>query len=101
MTLKKDEIDKIAKQVATANLTSTMVSSAISAPGFDSEGHETLRITIVLTPASSTAPINGDKLLDTLVQIQEQLRKKGEERFPIIGYATKEELEENESLDSE
>ena len=99
--LSQNEIDDIAKQVATANLSSTMVSSAISAPGFDSEGHDALRITIVLTPASSTAAIDGDKLLDTLVQIQEQLRKRGEERLPIIEYATTKELEEKESNDSE
>jgi hypothetical protein len=58
--LSKVEIDDIAKKVATANLSSTNVSSAISAPGFDSEGHEALRITIVLTPASSNAAIDGD-----------------------------------------
>jgi hypothetical protein len=98
--LSQNEIENIAKQVATANLSSTNVSSAISAPGFDSEGHEALRITIVLTPAS-TATINGDKLLDTLVQIQDQLRKRGEERLPIIEYATTKELEEKESIDSE
>lgn len=98
--LSQNEIENIAKQVATANLSSTNVSSAISAPGFDSEGHEALRITIVLTPAS-TATINGDKLLDTLVQIQDQLRKRGEERLPIIEYATTKELEKKESIDSE
>ena len=52
-----------------------------------------MRITIVIRPGAA-AKIKGDAALDTLVQIQDRLRAAGEERFPIVEYATKEELEE-------
>jgi hypothetical protein len=90
-----DKIARIAAEVATANLSSASVSTATTEPIVDSEGRDALRITIILTPGS-TATIKGkaNAILDTLVQIQKKLREAGEERFPIIGYATREELEE-------
>jgi len=57
----------------------------------DSEGHEALRITIVIKPGSESR-IKGDATLDTLVGIQDRLRSEGEERFAIVEYATKREL---------
>jgi hypothetical protein len=87
-------IHQIAREVAAANLTSANVSSIASSTAIDSEGHEALRITIVIKPGAE-AKIKGDAALDTLVQIQDRLRKAGEERFPIIEYATKKELSES------
>jgi hypothetical protein len=87
-------IHQIAHEVATANLTSANVSSIASSTAIDSEGHEALRITIVIKPGAETK-IKGDAALDTLVQIQDRLRKAGEERFPIVEYATKKELAES------
>ena len=91
--LTEAEIDNIAKQVATANLSTANVSGAISTPTTDPDGREALQITIVLTQ-TPTASIKGSKLLDTLVQIQDQLQQRGEERFPIVKFATRKELEE-------
>jgi hypothetical protein len=93
--LAKNEIIKIANDVATANLTSSSVSNIVSEPAIDSEGRDALRITIVIKPGAA-AKIKGDAALDTLVQIQDRLRQAGEERFPIVEYATKEELEESD-----
>jgi hypothetical protein len=90
-----DKIRQIAQQVATANLPSGSVSSVIIGPSaFTSEGRDALRITIVLTPGS-TDKIQGDAVLNTLVQTQQKLEQEGEERFPIVEYATKKELEES------
>ena len=47
--------------------------------------------TIVIKPGSASR-IKGDATLDTLVGIQDRLRAEGEERFPIVEYATKKEL---------
>jgi len=66
----------------------------MSQPTVDSEGRDALRITIVIE-SGAAARIKGDAALDTLVQIQDRLREAGEERFPIVEYATKEELEES------
>ena len=40
--------------------------------------------------------ISGDAVLDNLVQIHERLRVKGEERLPIVHFATEEELLESD-----
>jgi hypothetical protein len=89
------KIAQIATQIATANLSASTVSSAMSESTVDSEGRDALRITIVLKPGT-TASIErkGTAVLDTLVQIKRKLEEEGEERFPIVGYATEEELVE-------
>ena len=89
--LDNKRIRQIAEQVATANLSSANFTSIRSSTTTDSEGHEALRITIIIKPGAE-AKIKGDAALDTLVQIQDRLRKEGEERLPIVEYATKEEL---------
>lgn len=92
--IERNKIIQIARDVATANLTSAAVRDVISEPAIDSEGREALRITIVIKPGAP-ARLKGDAVLDTLVQIQNRLRDAGEERFPIIEYATEEELQES------
>jgi hypothetical protein len=84
-------IREIAHAVATAKLTSANVTSVSSSATIDSEGHDALRITIVIK-SGSASKIDGDAALDTLVGIQERLRAAGEERFPMVEYATKKEL---------
>jgi hypothetical protein len=90
--LNEQRIQKIAQEVASAKLASSNISSILSSTAIDSEGHEALRITIVIK-AGSESRIKGDATLDTLVGIQHRLRSEGEERFAIVEYATKEELE--------
>ena len=90
--LDEKQILKIASEVAKANLSSTFSSTA-SSTAVDSEGHDALKITIVIKPGAADK-IKGDAALDTLVQIQDRLRKAGEERFPIVEYATQKELDE-------
>jgi hypothetical protein len=89
--LDEKRIREIAQEVATANLASSNVSSVSSSTAIDSEGHDALRITIVINPGSESR-IKGDAALDTLVGIQSRLRSEGEERFAIVEYATNEEL---------
>lgn len=89
--LHEKRIQEIAQEVASAKLTSANVSSVSSSTAINSEGHEALRITIVIKPGSEFR-IKGDATLDTLVGIQDRLRSEGEERFAIIEYATKREL---------
>ncbi len=95
--LDEKKIRQIAQAVATANtanLSSANFTSITSSTAVDSEGHEALRITIVIKPGAASK-IDGDAAVDTLVQIQDRLRKEGEERFPIVEYATAEELSES------
>jgi hypothetical protein len=97
--LTEDQIIDIATNVATANLSHSNVTGVLSEPTVDSEGHDALRITIVVTPESS-AIIKGDQVLDTLVQIRKNLQTAGESRFPIVEFATPQELAETEGGDS-
>ena len=90
--LDEKRIQKIAQEIASANLTSANVSSVSSSSTIDSEGHDALLITIVIK-SGSESKIGGDAALDTLVGIKDRLRRKGEERLAIVEYATKEELD--------
>jgi hypothetical protein len=92
MTSEK-RIRQIVRQAATANLGSANFTSVINSTATDSTGREALRITIVIKPGAETK-IKGDAALDTVVQIQDRLRKAGEERFPLVEFATTEELRE-------
>lgn len=87
------KVRQIAGDVAKANLSRSNVETVESEDAVDSEGRDALRITIVVKPGTAEK-FDGEKLLDTLVQIQERLRREGEERFATVEYATKEELEE-------
>lgn len=92
--LSHDKITQIAHRVAAANLGGGTVDDVLTDSTTDSRGHDALRITIVIKPGAADK-LKGDAVLDTLVQIQEELREAGEERFPIIEYATHEELQES------
>jgi hypothetical protein len=89
-TLGEKLLQNIATTVATANLGGGSVSMVNIVPTTDSAGDAALRITIVLTPGS-TESISGDAALNTLVQLQQALQKKGEDRFPIVEYTTEDE----------
>ena len=90
-------IAEIAREVARAHLASTNVTSVSSSPTIDSEGHDAVRITIVIDPGFESR-IVGDAVLDTLVGIKDRLRREGEERLAIVEYATEEELESGNDL---
>jgi hypothetical protein len=90
------QIDSIVAQVARKNLGQKLVQRTFSDPTIASDGNEALRITIVIAP-KAVAKFKGDSVLDTLVQIHDGLLAAGEERFPIVEYATEEELADADS----
>jgi hypothetical protein len=51
--LDENKIRQIAQEVATATLSTANFSSILSGPAVDSEGHDALRITIVISPQRS------------------------------------------------
>lgn len=67
------------------------VRRAIAEPTVDSQGEEALRITLVLDP-QAIEHITGDHALDVLFEINEALQSAGDDRLPIISYATEEEV---------
>ena len=91
-----DKIDSIVADVVRKNLGQKLFQRTFSEPAVASDGGEALRITIVIAPKAA-AKLKGDSILDTLVQIHGKLIEAGEERFPIIEYATEDELADADS----
>jgi len=89
IALKK--IDEIVASIAFRQLSDRNVEAVESEPTVDSDGLEAVRITIVLKPGTA-AGLDGDALLNTLVEIHQSLLKAGEDRFPLVEYATRAEL---------
>lgn len=86
------EIEKLVGEVAKANLKSRNVLGVHSESSTDSEGRESLHITIVVTPSSATSITKSDVALTTLVDVRNRLFTAGEQRFPIIEYSTEKEM---------
>jgi hypothetical protein len=84
------EIVAITDEIARANLKANFERVLVE-PAVDSLGNDALRVTIVIKPGAVDR-IQGDTLLDMLTQIQTRLLKQSESRFPIVEYATEEEL---------
>jgi hypothetical protein len=92
--MENEKIAEIAKRIATVRLSAVCDTSSISTVDF--QGRDAVRITIVLDPAAlGSIKSKGDAVLDTLVEINQALRNEGEHRFPIVEYATQEELNES------
>ncbi len=91
--LDTNKISQIVTQAVEANTAPKSVRRVMAEPGTTSEGDEALRITIVLTP-EAVAQLAAGHPLDILVQIWDRLRDAGDQRFPILEYATEEELED-------
>jgi hypothetical protein len=91
-----EKVTQISTEVAKANFGAENVVRVESEPTTDSQGEEALNLLIVMAPAIAES-IDGDAVLDTLVQIVDRLQQAGDERFPIIEYATEEELADLDS----
>lgn len=92
--LDQAKIREIARDIAAAKLPPAVVRDVQVEPGIGWRGDEILRITMVIAP-DGVSRISGDASLDTLVAMQSRLREAGEERFPLVEYATEEELQES------
>ncbi len=97
--LQPTDIASEAVAVARKNFGADHVVRAIVEPAVDLDGDDAWRITIVLDPGAADA-IDGDAALDNLVQIHERLRRRGDERLPIVEFATEEELQECDDPES-
>lgn len=68
----------------------------IISDAIDNAGTDALLITFVLT-ADGAAMMTGDQAIDLVVDIQKDFESRGDQRFPIIGYATQAELDEKDA----
>jgi hypothetical protein len=98
--LDQDKIDRVAFAAASTALARAQVTRIFSEPVIDSTGHEALRITIVLKDDAAVGNVSGSDAVDALVRIQTSLQKSGEDRLPIVEYATEEELKQSGDSES-
>jgi hypothetical protein len=96
--LELTKVNAIAKKAASTVLRGHL-RRVVSERAADSQGQEALHITIVLKPGGADN-ISGDMALDTLVEVETALRGASEYRFPIIDFATEEELESSGETES-
>jgi hypothetical protein len=85
------DIVRIATDVVSANTAPKGVSSVTATSSSSSTGEDILRIVVVLAPEAA-GKLQGDAPLNILVQLQDRLQQVGETRFPIVDYATPDEL---------
>jgi hypothetical protein len=84
-------LQDIAKKIVSDNLPTIILDEVLTENTSTSDGEAALRITLVLTPESVDA-ISGEDALKLLVDIRDGLLREGEERFPILEYATADDL---------
>ena len=91
--LAPEDIDRIVKEAASAVYGPAAISRVSSKPVADSCGDDALSVSIVFARGQYEGA-KGVSALAALSKIDRSLQEHGEERFPILSYATEEELEE-------
>lgn len=91
--LSAEQISQIVSNVVAGKTSPSSVRAVSSEPATAFEGDEAVRIMIVLTP-DAVAQLAAGLAGDTVVQIMDRLREAGEERFPLLQFATEQELED-------
>ncbi len=84
-------VNQMATDIAIAHFERENVSRVVSDRAVDSAGDEALRIMIVFT-GKSIPPLSGEAIIANLSQLSDELQRNADERFPILEYATEEEL---------
>jgi hypothetical protein len=92
MMLESQNLQDIAKAIVAKRLPEVCLEAVLTENTSTSEGEVGVIITLVLAPESVDA-ISGDAALKLLVDIHDGLRREGEVRFPILEYATADDLE--------
>lgn len=83
------EVERLAAAAASRGLGLPIV-SAHAEPTLDSVGDEALQITAILPPG--TGDLSGPHLTEALLQIRMALAEADDLRWPIVRFATEEEL---------
>lgn len=89
-----EDINRIAKEAASAVYGPAAISRVWSKPVADSYGDDALSVNIVFARGQYEGTRRPGAALAALGGINRSLRDHGEERFAILSYATEEELEQ-------
>jgi hypothetical protein len=88
------DILKQAEKAAERNLEKDVVNRIEITPFTNSDGNDSLRVLIVFEDASVDS-VTGDQLLDLLLQLKQDFAEEGENRLPILEFATVSDLAED------
>jgi len=87
-------IADIAYKIASAKFKPIRIEKVLVEPTSDMDGRDAIELTVILAPVTVARLKNkGDAAAGTLVSILDHLQGAGDDRFPIIRYATRAELE--------
>jgi hypothetical protein len=92
----KEAFGRLIKRALVSELGDGNVARVEWEPTTDSEGHDALKITVVITPGAIRR-LDGKAILNALVKVREQLSEMRDDRIPIIEYATEAELAQDAS----
>ena len=95
-----EKVNQLAAEAAAASFGKANVSRVSSEPTVDSTGREALRILIVFPGKSIPKEVSGDAVLKNLVRLDNMLQQNGDDRLPILQYATEDELEHSGDTES-
>ena len=89
-----EDINRIVKEAASAVYGPAAISRVSSKPVANSYGDDALSVSIVFARGQYQGTKRPGSALKALSRIDRSLQEHGEERFPILSYATEEELEQ-------
>lgn len=85
--LELPQIREMLKQIATGVLPARELLEIRTEPSVDAEGRDSLRITLVLTEEAAKT-FTGEDASRLLLNLHDGLLNQGDERFPVLYYAT-------------
>ena len=91
--LNEPQLQALLADLVHGQLPAVELERVVAEAATDDDGAEMLRITLVVSQDSAEA-MTGDEALDLLVRIRNELQQKGDDRFPVVSYATEDELQE-------
>lgn len=87
----KEAMTRLIRQALAAELGIENVMRVEYEPTIDLQGRDALKVTVVIAPGA-VERLEGGVVLDALVRLRARLREMGDDRNPIIEYATEAEL---------
>jgi hypothetical protein len=85
-------ITELARDVFRRKLGPKRVEDVVVEPRADSLGNDALLVLVVISPSALKQLKNGEDVATARFEFGQQLELAGEDRFPIVEYATREEL---------
>jgi hypothetical protein len=86
------EVDQVVEKVASSALKKVGVSRVLTERAVDSDGNEALAVTIVIKRGRIDR-LSGELVGTSMLKIIHALEDSGDIRFPLISFATEEEME--------